>query len=120
MGCGRPARNDRASRPIAIDPGRDVRRLRAGRPHSGMTPPASSVAASRQVIRTALLAVLPLIFVPATSGTSDTLVVFVSGDGGWAAIDKGVSRVFAANGMPVIGLDALKYFWTRRTPDHAS
>jgi len=67
-----------------------------------------------------LAAVRPLIFVPATSGTSDTLVVFVSGDGGWAAIDKGVSKVFAANGMPVVGLDALKYFWTKRTPDHAS
>jgi type IV secretory pathway VirJ component len=67
-----------------------------------------------------LFAVLPLIFVPATSGTSDTLVVFVSGDGGWAAIDKGVSKVFTANGMPVVGLDALKYFWTKRTPSQAS
>ena len=67
-----------------------------------------------------LLATLPLIFVPATHGTSDTAVVFVSGDGGWAAIDKGVSKVFAANGMPVVGLDALKYFWTKRTPDQAS
>jgi type IV secretory pathway VirJ component len=67
-----------------------------------------------------LLAVLPLIHVPATSGTSDTAVVFVSGDGGWAAIDKGISKVFVANGMPVVGLDALKYFWTRRTPEEAS
>jgi len=53
------------------------------------------------MIPTLLLAVLPLIFVSPTSGTSDTLVVFVSGDGGWAAIDKGVSHVFAANGMPL-------------------
>src|SRR5438105_13422959 len=67
-----------------------------------------------------LATVLPLIQIPPTSGSSDTLVVFVSGDGGWAAIDKGVSKVFAANGMPVVGLDALKYFWTKRTPDHAS
>src|SRR5437764_4886009 len=67
-----------------------------------------------------LAAVLPLIYVPPTSGTSDTLVVFVSGDGGWAAIDKGMSKVFAANGMPVAGLDALKYFWTKRTPNEAS
>src|SRR5881397_760015 len=73
-----------------------------------------------QMIRTLFLAALPLIFVPPTSGTSDTLVVFVSGDGGWAAIDKAVSRVFAANGMPVVGLDALKYFWTKRTPGEAS
>jgi type IV secretory pathway VirJ component len=67
-----------------------------------------------------LAATLPLIHVPPTGGSSDTAVVFISGDGGWAAIDKGVSRVFAANGMPVIGLDALKYFWNRRTPDEAS
>jgi type IV secretory pathway VirJ component len=69
---------------------------------------------------TILLAILPLIFVQPTHGTSDTAVVFVSGDGGWAAIDKGISRVFAEHGMPVVGLDALKYFWKKRTPDEAS
>jgi type IV secretory pathway VirJ component len=65
-------------------------------------------------------AVLPLIHVPPTAGTSDTAVVFVSGDGGWAAIDKGVSKVFAADGMSVVGLDALKYFWKKRTPEEAA
>lgn len=59
---------------------------------------------------------LPLVEVPAT-GSSDTLVVFVSGDGGWAAIDKKMSAVFATHGMPVVGLNALEYFWTRRTPE---
>ena len=63
---------------------------------------------------------LPLIEVPATAGTSDTLVVFVSGDGGWAAIDKSIARVLARNGMPVVGLNALQYFWTKRTPESAS
>src|SRR5207248_8917681 len=63
---------------------------------------------------------LPLIEVPATKGTSDTLVVFVSGDGGWASIDKSISRVLARNGMPVVGLNALQYFWTKRMPDSAS
>jgi type IV secretory pathway VirJ component len=63
---------------------------------------------------------LPLIEVPATKGSSDTLVVFVSGDGGWANIDKAISRVLADNGMPVIGLNSLQYFWTKRTPDSAS
>ena len=62
---------------------------------------------------------LPLVEVPA-QGTSDTLVVFVSGDGGWAAIDKSISRVLADNGMPVVGLNALQYFWTKRTPEAAS
>ena len=63
---------------------------------------------------------LPLIEVPATRGTSDTFVVFVSGDGGWANIDKAISRVLADNGMPVVGLNALQYFWTKRTPDSAA
>jgi type IV secretory pathway VirJ component len=72
------------------------------------------------MIRNVLFAVLPLIIIPPTSGTSDTAAVFVSGDGGWAAIDKGIAKVFAANGMPVIGLDALKYFWKKRTPEEAS
>ncbi len=63
---------------------------------------------------------LPLVEVPATQGTSDTLVVFISGDGGWAAIDRGISKVLAAEGMPVVGLNALQYFWTKRTPDSAS
>ena len=63
---------------------------------------------------------LPLIEVPATRGTSDTLVVFVSGDGGWANIDREISKVLAENGSPVAGLNALQYFWTKRTPESAS
>lgn len=63
---------------------------------------------------------LPLVEVPATGGTSDTLVVFVSGDGGWATIDREISKVLASNGMPVVGLNALQYFWTKRTPETAS
>jgi type IV secretory pathway VirJ component len=63
---------------------------------------------------------LPLVEVPATKGVSDTLVVFVSGDGGWAAIDKSISKVLADNGLPVVGLNALQYFWTKRTPETAA
>jgi type IV secretory pathway VirJ component len=63
---------------------------------------------------------LPLVEVPATRGGSDTLVVFVSGDGGWAAIDKSISKVLADRGLPVVGLNALEYFWKKRTPDEAA
>ena len=62
-----------------------------------------------------------LVSVPAQAGTSsDTLVVFVSGDGGWAKIDKEISAVLAATGMPVVGLNALQYFWTKKTPEIAA
>ncbi len=63
---------------------------------------------------------LPLVEVPAAQRGSDTLVVFVSGDGGWATIDKSISKQLAAEGMPVVGLNSLQYFWTKRTPDVAS
>jgi type IV secretory pathway VirJ component len=63
---------------------------------------------------------LPLVEVPSTNGTSDTLVVFVSGDGGWASIDREISKVLASDGMPVAGLNALQYFWKKRTPEEAS
>jgi len=63
---------------------------------------------------------LPLVEIPATRGASDTFVIFISGDGGWAAIDRAISRQLAAEGMPVAGLNALQYFWTRRTPAMAS
>jgi type IV secretory pathway VirJ component len=63
---------------------------------------------------------LPLIEVPASRGTSDTLVVFVSGDGGWAKIDKSISAILASEGMPVVGLNSLQYFWSKRTPESAS
>jgi len=63
---------------------------------------------------------LPLVEVPATKGASDTLVVFVTGDGGWANIDKSISKVLAEHGMPVVGLNALQYFWKKRTPETAS
>ena len=68
----------------------------------------------------ATLLSLPLVEVPATHGSSDTLVVFVSGDGGWASIDKTIAHTLADRGMPVVGLNSLQYFWTKRTPDAAS
>ena len=60
---------------------------------------------------------LPLIVVPATTDATDTLAVIVSGDGGWAGLDKSVSRALAARGISVVGLNSLRYFWHRRTPD---
>jgi type IV secretory pathway VirJ component len=59
---------------------------------------------------------LPLVPVP-SAGTSDTFAVLLSGDGGWAGIDKELAAKFAAAGVPVVGLDSLRYFWSARTPE---
>ena len=59
---------------------------------------------------------LPIIEVP-TTGKSDTLAVLISGDGGWAGIDKELAAALSKQGMPVVGLDSLRYFWKKRTPE---
>ncbi len=66
---------------------------------------------------TASLADLPLVEVAAQGAGDDTLAVIVSGDGGWASIDREVGAALAARGIPVVGLNSLDYFWTPRNPD---
>jgi len=67
----------------------------------------------------ASVADLPLVEVPAAAPERDLMAVVVSGDGGWASLDREVAGVLAARGIPVVGLDSLQYFWTKRTPDEA-
>ncbi len=69
----------------------------------------------------AALADLPLIVVPpARGGLNGWFAVFLTGDGGWVGLDKGVSAELARHGVAVVGWDSLKYFWSRRTPDGAA
>ena len=61
------------------------------------------------------LAAIPLVELPA-SGSSDTLAVIYSGDGGWRDLDKTIAENFQAHGIPTIGVDSLRYFWSKKTP----
>ena len=64
---------------------------------------------------------LPLVEVPATARSdAHTMAVVLSGDGGWADLDRTVAAGLAASGIPVVGWDSLRYFWTARTPDSAA
>jgi len=60
---------------------------------------------------------LPLVEIPATGPATDLMAVIVSGDGGWASLDKQVGAVLAAHGVPVVGVNSLQYFWKAREPD---
>ncbi|WP_295683656.1 AcvB/VirJ family lysyl-phosphatidylglycerol hydrolase, partial [uncultured Nevskia sp.] len=62
---------------------------------------------------------LPIVDVAAKEGApqSDVFALIISGDGGWAGIDKEVAGFIADAGMPVIGIDSLRYFWSERTPE---
>ncbi len=55
--------------------------------------------------------------VPASRPQGDLLGVIYSGDGGWAGLDREVARALSAQGIPVVGVDSLRYFWTARTPE---
>jgi type IV secretory pathway VirJ component len=64
------------------------------------------------------LADLPLIEVPPTNeAPGDVFAVLFSGDGGWAGLDRELAQALADRGIPVAGLDSLRYFWTARTPE---
>jgi type IV secretory pathway VirJ component len=64
---------------------------------------------------------LPIQEVPATGSTnSDQLAVLLTGDGGWAGLDQELAGRLAADGVPTVGLNSLKYFWTERTPEETA
>ena len=69
---------------------------------------------------------LPAVDVPPTSISrrddphADSVVVLLTGDGGWAGLDREVAAQFGAHGVPVIALSSLKYFWHARTPDQTA
>lgn len=50
-------------------------------------------------------------------GAVTGLAIIISGDGGWRDIDKSIGEWLAQRGVAVVGLDSLRYFWSRKSPD---
>ena len=66
---------------------------------------------------------LPLIELPATGKDAkkdDRLAIILSGDGGWADIDRQLGEELSKRGVAVVGFDSLKYFWRRKDPAQAA
>lgn len=64
---------------------------------------------------------LPLIEQPSTHGDAILpLVLLLTGDGGWAGLDRGMAAELGARGLPVVGLSTLKYYWKARTPEESA
>jgi type IV secretory pathway VirJ component len=74
---------------------------------------------NRNVPTPAALGDLPVVEVPAQPNTpnSDTFAIIMSGDGGWAGLDQDIAAALSAKGIPVVGWDSLRYYWTARTPE---
>jgi type IV secretory pathway VirJ component len=71
------------------------------------------------------LAGLPIVEVPARlnsaqHGDSGTIAIFISGDGGWADVDEGISTELAQNGIGVVGINSRAYLAHRKTPEQAA
>ncbi|HTY17082.1 MAG TPA: AcvB/VirJ family lysyl-phosphatidylglycerol hydrolase [Myxococcota bacterium] len=60
---------------------------------------------------------LPLIEIPADKPGGDLFAVIYSGDGGWRDLDKEIGERLAQSGVPVVGVDSLRYFWEEQSPD---
>jgi len=59
---------------------------------------------------------LPLTEIEADKPGSWMAVIY-SGDGGWRDLDKEIGEHLAQRGVPVVGVDSLRYFWSAKTPD---
>lgn len=63
---------------------------------------------------------LPLSELPVQKPSRDTLAVVFSGDGGWRDIDRQIGEALQADGVPVVGIDSLRYFWSERQPQETA
>jgi type IV secretory pathway VirJ component len=64
---------------------------------------------------------LSLTEVPAApSARTATMAIILTGDGGWADLDKSLAAGMAARGISSVGWSSLRYYWTPRTPDGAA
>lgn len=83
------------------------------------SPAAAPTAATPVSTESADVSDLPLVELPARGTQTDLLAVIVSGDGGWAGIDRELGETMADRGVAVVGLDSLQYFWRKKTPEIA-
>lgn len=49
-------------------------------------------------------------------GQLSALLLFFSGDGGWASLDEDVAEQLVSRSIGVVGVSSLRYFWTAKSP----
>ena len=52
--------------------------------------------------------------------TSKSLIMYLTGDGGWNTFSKNLTQQFADKGYPVVSLNSKKYFWDKKTPEQTA
>lgn len=118
---------------ILLSPQGDAALARAEAAHLGAPPPtrpaaaargdalADAIAARATTLQADEGAVESLPIVPlAVPPTLDMLAIVYSGDGGWRDLDKEVAEALQAQGIPTVGVDMLRYFWSARSPQESA
>ena len=57
------------------------------------------------------------VYPPKINNISMPMLIGISGDGGWRGLVDNMSNSFSEKGIPVVGIDALKYFWKYVSPE---
>ncbi|HEY3388958.1 MAG TPA: alpha/beta fold hydrolase [Prolixibacteraceae bacterium] len=52
-----------------------------------------------------------------SKGSNETLVIYLSGDGGWNEFNQQMVKQFENKGYGVVALNTRKYFWSEKSPD---
>jgi len=63
---------------------------------------------------------LPLAIVPSEKQDALPMVFLISGDGGWTSFDQSFAESLSQRGFSVLGLDAQKYFWNKKSPEQTT
>jgi type IV secretory pathway VirJ component len=82
----------------------------------GVAPPPAALGDLPVIEVPAQSVAAPAAAVPSAAAPSDAFAIIMSGDGGWAGLDQDIAAALSARGIPVVGLDSLRYYWTARTP----
>jgi type IV secretory pathway VirJ component len=51
---------------------------------------------------------------------SPRIAILLTGDGGWAGLDRDLADELAARGIPTAALSSIRYFWKERTPEQSA
>lgn len=63
---------------------------------------------------------LPVVTKAPAAGTNSPLILYITGDGGMKKFSANVIESFHQKNYPVVALNALKYFWSKKTPQQAA
>ena len=63
---------------------------------------------------------LPVRLFEASENSSGSMLVYLTGDGGWNNFSTSLCNALSKRGIPVVGLDSRQYFWQSRSPDESA